>query len=265
MMQLLPVLKIRVDTAGAGFVSGALKTFEYYHFEPATYTKSQLLYTHQTGNQIAYGYKEELVADIVIFTASQYAELLAFGSVDVEITLGLPGETATVKTFLATRLLVNYDVTEGVQKLKVSALQISTAAGVIIPVSQVVFGYGSTPTSFTVDLIDCKVGMQTLKLPVRTGTFKDLERIHGYKRKATLVIAPSAITSRQGFGSSLEAWILSETKYVRTYNFFSETGGYEAFRSVICTNEELIEERLDGIYIGRNLTIDVLDKERIAI
>ncbi len=261
-MTILPVRKIRIDTAGQSFASAALQTFEYYNFEPGTYTLSQLAYMHQSGHQIPYAKREELVADLVIFTASQYAALLAFGSVDVEITCGMPGETATVITFFATRLVLNYNITEGVQKLKITALQITTAGGTVIPVSQAVFGYGSGPTTFSVDLVECRIGVQVISLPYRNVSYTDVERVIGKKRRATISIAPSALTARQGFGSSLEAWLMNSLKYLRTYNFHSESGGTEAFRQVVCLNsEEIVEERLDGLYAGRNIVIDVADKE----
>lgn len=263
-MQLLPVRQIRVDTAGESFGSVDLQTFGYYQFEPGTYSKTQLKYMHQSGHSVPYGFREELVADLVDFTAAQYADLLAFGSVDVEITLGLPGETATVVTFLAARLQLDYNVTEGVQKLKLTAQQFSTAAGVVIPVTTADFGYGAGNPSgnrFSLDLIECRAGLELLKQPFRNGEYSDFERPIGHKRTATFTVAPIAVQAeRQGFGASLEAWLMSDTKFFRAYNFFGESGGYDSYREVVLVQEELQEERLENLLSGRNVVLTVKDK-----
>ncbi|MCG8345537.1 MAG: hypothetical protein MI685_10345 [Chlorobiales bacterium] len=264
MMQLLPVRQIRVDTAGESFGSVDLQAFGYHQFEPGTYSKTQLKYMHQSGHSVPYGFREELVADLVDFSAADYVALLAFGSVDVEITMGLPGETATVVTFLATRIQLDYNVTEGVQKLKLTAQQFSTAAGVVIPVTTADFGYGvenPQQNRFSLDLIECRGGIEVLKKPFRTGDLTGVERILGFKRKAAVTIAPtSAQVERQGFGTSLEAWLMSANKFFRAYNFFGETSGYDSYREVVLVQEELDEERLENLLAGKNVVLQMVDK-----
>lgn len=259
-MMITPVSRIRIDAPGAGFESSTAMTFEWYKFEPGTYTRSELMYTHQSGHAIAYASREEVSFDLIDFTTSEYAALVALGSVDVEITLGLPGEVTRVVTFFSTRLSRNYNITEGVQRVKVTALQITGPSGVI-PVTQAVFRHGSaTPVEFTLDLVECRVGLNVIRLPYRNSAFTEFERIIGFKRSATVVLSPSVFNGRQGFGSQLEGWILAAEKYIKTYNFFGETGDYNSFRQVVCTNSDsLIEERLDNIYPGRNLTLTVSD------
>ena len=263
-MQLLPVRQIRVDTADESFASGALLTFGYHQFEPGTYSKSQLKYIHQSGHSVPYGFREELVADLVDFSAADYAALLAFASVDVEITMGLPGATARVVTFLATRVQLEYNVAEGVQKLKLTAQQFSTVSGVVIPVTTADFGYGvENPQGnrFSLDLIECRVGLELLKLPFQNGMYSDFERPIGYKRTATVTVSPTSLQAeRQGFGTSLEAWLLSDSKFFRAYNFFGESAGYDSYREVVLTQEELQEERLENLLSGRNVVLTVKDK-----
>jgi hypothetical protein len=262
-MNLLPVRKLRIDAAGQSFGSAAVQTFEYYYFEPATYTKAQLLYTHQSGHQVPYGTREEVVADLVAFTASQLSAMYAFGSVDVEITLGMPGETATVVTFLATRLVLNYNVTEGVQKLKLSALQISSASGVVMPVTVADFGYGlNNPEGirFSLQIIEARPTMEVLAFPCRNGEHTDFERVVGYKRGVELTVSPASLQAvRLGFGSGLEAWVTSQYKYLRCWNFYGTTD--DAYREVVMVTENgLVEDRLDTLLIGRNIQLSVKDK-----
>lgn len=269
MMQLLPVRQIRIDTAGELFGSVDLLTFGYHQFEPATYSKTQLRFLHQSGHSLVYGFREELVADLVDFSATEYADMLACGSVDVEITMGLPGETASTVTFLAARLQLDYNVTEGVQKLKLTAQQFSTAAGMVIPVTTADFGFGAGNPSgnrFSLDLIESRTGLELLKQPFRNGVYTDQERPIGYKRTATVTIAPTSIQAeRQGFGASLEAWLFSDTKFFRVYNFFGESGGYDSYREVVLVQEELQEERLENLLAGRNVVLPVKDKYKQSV
>jgi len=268
-MMLLPVRRLRVDDAGASLSSSSLMDFGYERFEPATYTRSQLTYPHQSGHKVVYGEREELVADLVDFSASDYASLRSFGAVDVEITMGLPGATATVVTFLSTRLELAYNVTEGVQKLKLTALQISTASGTVVPVTVADFGYGSGNPSgnrFSMALVDARVGMELIKLPYRNGEYMDVERVVGFKRSAELTVSPLSLQGeRQGFGGSIEAWILSDHKFLRMYNFFGESEGVDSYREVVVVQEEVAEERIENLMIGRNLVLVVKDKYKQSV
>ncbi|MEI6846561.1 MAG: hypothetical protein WCK32_00755 [Chlorobiaceae bacterium] len=267
MITLMPIRKIRIDTAGLSFSSSDLQTFESYQFEPATYTDSQLTYTHQSGHVVPYGEREEVIADLVRFTFVQMAALYAFSAVDVEFTFGLPGESASILTFLNTRLQLSYNVTEGVQKLKLTVQQFKTSTGNVIPETVVSFGCNDGNTyRFDATIVECRVGFQVLKLPYRNGLYTDVERVHGFKRKATITIAPTELQLRDGFGILFEGWLTNEYKYVSAYNFYDDAGGYGSYRQVTCTNSaDLMEERIDSLLQGRNIVLEVVDKYKQSV
>jgi hypothetical protein len=267
-MNLLPVRKLRIDTAtDTHFSSTNLQTFEYNQFEPGTYTKSQLTYAHQSGQLIPYATREEVSVDLIDFTAVQLNALYAGGIFDIEVTLGLPGETATVIYFYSVCLQLNYNITEGVQKLKLSATQFS-AGGSTLDSSNGNFGIATgmftsqITESFYLNVIDCRVGIKVMKLPYRNALYRDVERILGYKRTATITISPNSISvvNRQWATSEILRWLLAEYKFFGMYNFFDKQT--DVPRRVVCTNStEILEDRLDSISAGRNFMIEVQDAE----
>ncbi|GEM_PF-3573684 len=271
MKLLKPIRKVRIEQATGNklFDASEKQTFEYSQFEPGTYTKSPLTYMHQNGQVMPYAVREEVIVDLVEFTDTQLNLLFAWELIDVEVTLGFPDEASTMIYFYAVKPQLNLNITEGVQKLKFSVQQFATDNGDLTGEYYVAkFGYGThlgaIDNIVEMPIIGCRVGLQVIKLPYRNGLYADIERIIGYKRTAVITLSPKAANSMgNGFNSAIETWLFAPYKNVWARNFFADTviNSTDVPRLVVCTNsEEIVEERLDNLYQGRNITIEVIDR-----
>jgi hypothetical protein len=265
---------IELVPTGEGFSSANKITIgqDILNGESLSFESSPVSYTNQNG-------QDDFIAEQEIFSFSlsqarrtrysteltvltEYEQLSEYRVWDFRFTFG--DDTTEQWVWDKAVLLVTQPLFDGTLfSIKVQAKRVQNRFGVAFDTTVATFGYGvGNATQFDVPILSSKITFDLIKNPFESElSRKSFERIRGFKRSAELQISPRQFEQiRNGFGGQFERFLLDEYKFIRTWNFYTDTS-ITGFRQVSLLSQSLDEARVQDLYLTKSTSLQFQDVE----